>query len=316
MRRIAALRSLSAAAALVATPSAIRAQGATTIRFVYAPSDDLVPFWYARGNGLFTRAGLNIEVTSASTGAAVTQAVIAGSADIGRTSPQALIAAHIRGIPIVAVAPGAIHRHGVPGNAGIVVAASSPLKNMLELQGKTVSCTAIGDVGYLGLRSLIDGAGGDSTKVKWIELPISAVAAALEQGRIDAGLSTEPFMTRDLAANKVRVLVDMLDGYPGAILQGIFIAMKPYAQANPDAITRFGNVLRQAASYTNTRPTETLDLVVQNTGIDAETAAKMKRTQLALQWDPAQVQPLIDVAAKYKQIPQGFAAADLWWTAR
>ena len=39
----------------------------------------------------------------------------------------------------------------------------------------------------------------------------------------------------------------------------------------------------------------------------------MKRTQLALQWDPAQMQPLIDVAARYKQIPQGFSARELWW---
>jgi len=75
-------------------------------------------------------------------------------------------------------------------------------------------------------------------------------------------------------------------------------------------------VLRQAAAYTNTHPNETLDILVKNTGIEADVASKMRRAQLSLQWEPALIQPLIDVAAKYKQIPQDFSAAELWWAAK
>ncbi len=311
------IHALTAAVAILAVSSATTAQTAaplTTVRFAYAPSDDLLPFWYAQATGMFAKAGLNVEVQVASTGAIVTQAVLTGAADIGRSSPQAIIAAHIRGIPVVIVAPGAIHRHDVQGNAAIAIAANSTVKTILDLQGKTVACTAIGDVGYLGLRSLIDAAGGDSSQVKWVEIPIASVAAALDQGRIDAGLTTEPFMTRDLASGKIRLLVDMLNGYKGAIVQGVYFAMKPYTQANADAVARFTRVIVQAATYTNTHPNETLDLLVKNTGIEADVAAKMKRTTLALSWDPSQVQPLIDVAAKYKAIPQAFDARDLYWT--
>jgi NitT/TauT family transport system substrate-binding protein len=310
------LRLAVAAVTILAASSGAFAQTSApvTVRFAYAPSDDLLPFWYAQSTGMFVKAGLNVEVQSASSGAIVTQAVLSGAADIGRSSPQAIIAAHIRGIPVVIVAPGAIHRNGVQGNAAIAIAANSQFKNVLDLQGKTVACTAIGDVGYLGLRALIDAAGGDSSTVKWIELPIPTVAAALDQGRIDAGLTTEPFMTRDLAANKIKLLVDMLNGYKGAIVQGVYFAMKPYTAANADAVTRFTRVVDQAAAYTNTHPNETLDLLVKNTGIEPEVAAKMRRTTLALSWDPSQVQPLIDVAAKYKSIPQSFDARDLYWT--
>ncbi|MGA2393694.1 MAG: ABC transporter substrate-binding protein [Candidatus Lustribacter sp.] len=302
------------AAVLLAVSSASMAQSnLTTIRFVAAPSDDLVPFWYAQSTGMFKAAGLNVEASSVSTGAVVTQAVIGGAADIGRTSPQVLIAAHIRGIPLVVVAPGAIHRQNAQGNAAIVVAANSPLKSVLDLQGKTVSCTAIGDVGYLGLRALIDAQGGDSSTVKWIEIPIPAAAAALDAGRIDAGLSTEPFMTRDVAGGKVRVLVDMLNGYPGTILQGVYFSTRAFADANADAVGRFARVLREASVYTNAHVAETLPLVVANTGLDADVASKMHRTTMALSLDPAEFQPLIDVAAKYKQIPQRFDARDMFW---
>jgi NitT/TauT family transport system substrate-binding protein len=308
-------RSIAVVASIFIAASAAGAQSAApaTIRFIAAPSDDLVAFWYAQSTGMFKKAGLNVEVQTASTGAIVSQAIISGAADIGRSSPQTIIAAHVRGIPLVVVAPGAIHRQNAAGNAAIIVKADSPLKTALDLQGKTVSCTAIGDVGYLGLRSLIDAAGGDSSTVKWVEIPIPAAAAAIDAGRVDAGLSTEPFMTRDVAAGKVRTLVDMLNGYQGAILQGVYFATKTYAQANTDAVARFGRVLREASTYTNAHPVETLGLVVTNTGLEPDVASKMRRIPMALQWDPSQLQPLIDVAAKYKAIPQGFDARDLWY---
>jgi len=303
-----------AAALLIAAPATMAQSNLTTIRFVAAPSDDLVPFWYAQSTGMFKAAGLDVEVSSVSTGAVVTQAVIGGAADIGRTSPSVLIAAHIRGIPLVIVAPGAIHRRNAQGNAEIAVSPNSPLKSALDLQGKTVSCTAIGDVGYLGLRALIDAQGGDSSTVKWIEIPIPAVAAALDAGRIDAGLTTEPFMTRDTTAGKIRPLLDMLNGYPGEILQGAYFSMTSFADANADAVERFARVMRQASVYTNAHIAETLPLVVANTGLDPDVAAKMHRTTMALALDPADVQPLIDVAAKYKAIPERFDARDMFWT--
>jgi NitT/TauT family transport system substrate-binding protein len=309
-------RSVAIAAALLIGASAAGAQTSapTTIRFIAAPSDDLLAFWYAQSTGMFKKANLNIEVQTASTGAIVSQAIIGGAADIGRSSPQTIIAAHVRGIPLVIVAPGAIHRQNAVGNAAIIVKADSPLKTVLDLQGKTVSCTAIGDVGYLGLRSLIDAAGGDSSTVKWVEIPIPAAAAAIDAGRVDAGLSTEPFMTRDTSAGKVRPLVDMLNGYQGAILQGVYFSMKAFAQSNPDAVARFARVLRDASIYTNTHSTETLGLLVSNTGLEPDVAAKMHRVPMALQWEPSQLQPLIDVAAKYKAIPQGFDARDLYFS--
>ncbi|HEV8022838.1 MAG TPA: ABC transporter substrate-binding protein [Candidatus Lustribacter sp.] len=307
------LRAAVVAVGILVAASATTAQQLTTIRFIATSSDDLVPFWYAQSAGLFKAAGLDVQVTTVNTGAIVTQAIIGGAADIGRSSPSILLAAHVRGIPFVILAPGAVHRHGEISNAAIVVTPTSPIKSLLDLQGKTVSCTAIGDFGYLGLRALIDAQGGDSSTVKWIEIPVSAVAPALEQGRIDAGLSVEPFMTRDVSAGKIRFLVDMINGYPGSVLQGAYFSMRAWAQANPDAVARFARVMHQASVYTNSHVAETAPLVVANTGLDQDVVAKMHRTTMALTLDPGQVQPLIDVAAKYKSIPQGFDAREMFW---
>lgn len=300
---------------ILSSAASAQAPALTTIRFITSGSDDLLPFWYAQSKDMFRAAGLNIVVTNSASGALSTQGVLAGAADVGRASLSSLIAAHVRGIPFVLVAPSAIHRHATSINSGILVATNSPLRKPLDLQGKTISCTAIGDIGYLGLRAMIDSQGGDSSTIKWVEIPISAAAAAVDAGRVDASVSAEPFLSRDLAAGKVRVLVDMLDGYPGEILEGAFFSTRDFAAANADALARFATVLRQAAIYANAHGNELIPLLVSNTGMEPDVAARMHRAENGVNFSPSQVQPVIDIAAKYKILPRAFDAHELFLTA-
>ena len=196
-------------------------------------------------------------------------------------------------------------------NAGVIVAVNSPARTALDLQGKVVACTAIGDIGYLGLRALIDGGGGDSSTVRWVEIPTSALAIALDQGRVDAGITTEPYMTKDLKTGKVRLLVDMLNGYPRPILESAYFATREYATKNRDVVTRFAKVLQQAAIYSNAHEMETVPLFATFSGMDPELAAQMHHTYTAQSFDPRQIQPVIDLAAKYKIIPHGFDARNM-----
>lgn len=302
-----ALLVVSAGISSAQTPAA---PALTTIRFISSPSDDLRPVLYAQNAGLFRQAGLDVVIERASSGAIVAQAIVGGAMDIGKASLSSLIAAYARGIPFVMIAPSAIHRRE-NSNDGVLVASGSSVRSPADLQGKVVACTAIGDIGYLGLRALIDAQGGDSSTVQWVEIPTSAVSAALEQGRIEAGLTTEPYMTKDLKSGKVRVLVDMLNGYPHPILESAFFSTRDYVAKNADAVARFAKVLRQAAVYSNTHEAQTVPLMAAFAGLDAETAAQMHHTFTATSFDPQQVQPVIDLAAKYKVIPHGFNAREM-----
>lgn len=304
-------------AMFVAATGVTRAQtpALTTIHFIGAPGDDLIGFWYAQKMGFFTKAGLNIVYEPAASGAAVTPAIVGGAADIGRTSMISLIAAHVRNVPFVLIAPAAVHEKAKSVNSGVLVAVNSPFKSVLDLQGKTVSSTELGSIGAVGLRALIDEQGGDSSTLHFVELPTGAIAAALAQGRIDAGISNEPVMTRDLAGGKVRVLADMLDGYPGVTLEAAYFAMHDWAVANQDAIRRFALALRQGSDYANKHVAELLPLMVANTGLEPEVAAKMKHARIGLTFDASQVQPIIDIVAKYKIIPRAFDAHEMFLAA-
>lgn len=313
MRRHQALVALSGAASLAAAaPRLVFAQAApATIRLITSPSDDTIPLLYGQSAGLFRQAGLTIDIVRASSGAAVAQAVVGGAVEVGKSSIGPLIAAYARGVPVVLVAPTALHRKGTSTNSAILVAANSPIRTPLELQGKVMSCTAIGDIGYLATRSMIDAQGGDSSTIKWVEIPTSASALAIEQGRVEAGITVEPFMTKEVATGKVRVLFDVLDGYAKPILEGAYFAMRDYVNTHRDEVGRFAGVLRQAAIYTNAHTAEVLPLFVSASGMDPELAAKMHHALIATSFDPAEVQPVIDAAAKYKAIPKAFDAREI-----
>jgi NitT/TauT family transport system substrate-binding protein len=301
-------------AIFIAAMGVTRAQvpALTTIHFIAAPGDDLLGFWYAQKMGFFTKAGLNVVYEPSASGAAVTPAIVGGAADIGRTSINSLIAAHVRNIPFVLIAPAAVHEKQKSVNSGVLIALNAPFKSVLDLQGKTVSSTELGSIGAIGLRALIDELGGDSSTLHFVELPTGAITAALQQGRIDAGISNEPVMTRDLAGGKVRVLADMLDGYPGVTLEAAYFAMHDWAAANQDVIRRFVLALRQGNAYANTHVTELLPLMIANTGLEPDVAAKMKHARIGLVFDASQVQPIIDIVAKYKVIPHAFDAREMF----
>lgn len=108
------------------------------------------------------------------------------------------------------------------------------------------------------------------------------------------------------------MLADMLNGYgPRPILESAFFSTRDYVAKNRDAMARFAKVMEQASAYANSHIPETLPLIVAFSGMDAHAAAIMHKTYTALAFDPAQIQPVIDVAAKYKVIPKTFSARDM-----
>jgi NitT/TauT family transport system substrate-binding protein len=303
-------------AALFVTSSGL-AQGQTPeltpIRLISAPSDDLRPVLYAQKAGLFRRAGLDVTLQITSSGAVATQAVLGGAMDIGKSNIAPLITAYAHGLPFVLVAPSIVYKPEWPLTGAVMVVPSSPLHSALDLQGKTVACTALGDITYLGIRAIIDNHGGDSSTVKWVELPTAAVTAALEAGRIDAGLVTEPSYSEGMKAGKLRQLVDMLGdgGYARPILESAYYTTHAFADKNHDALARLAPVMAQANAYSDTHNAETVPLWAAVAGLDPAAAAQIHRTYSATVFDPRGIQPVIDLAAKYHVIPHGFDARDL-----
>jgi hypothetical protein len=75
-------------------------------------------------------------------------------------------------------------------------------------------------------------------------------------------------------------------------------------------------VLQQANKYANAHMAELTPLLIANTGLEPAAAARMAHARLGEGLDPSEVQPIIDICAKYKTIPQRFDAREMLLPAR
>jgi NitT/TauT family transport system substrate-binding protein len=301
------------ASALALWPSIIRAQTTDKIRLAGVATDDLTPVYYAIKNGLYQKAGLDLEIIPTSSGTAATEAVVSGAYEMGKGSLIASLVAHLKGLPLTIVGNGALWDPKSPFSL-MVAAADSPAKSGADLNGKTLSTAALNDLNELAMRAWIDKTGGDSKTVKWIELPNSAAGAALADHRVDATSLNEPQLSAAIETGKVRVLAPCYSSISDHFVFTVFFAQPDWAAKHADAIKKYVRVTYEAATYTNAHHAETAAMMADITKIPVETFTKMARVNGATSGDPALIQPAIDLAAKYNYISRAFPAKEAYFS--
>jgi NitT/TauT family transport system substrate-binding protein len=312
------LRSLTSAVLLTAllsvtNPSTVSGQvqsQLTVLNVATTAGDDVTPLLYAQSAGLFQKAGLEVHVQKLASGSAATAAVFSGTYEIGKASLVPLMNAHLRGLESRIIAPGGIYDSGSPF-ALLLVDAHSAILHGADLNGKVVSTPGLRDIGQLADAAWIDQHGGDSSTVRFVELAMSASASALEEHRIDATTLLEPDLSAATSSGKFRVLGQSFGAIAPRFLFSAWFAKPDWVNQNPAAAKAFATVVAQAAMYTNSHHAETVPLASAFTGISASAYAGMTRAVNGTELRAADIQPVIDAAAKYHIIANGFSADEL-----
>ncbi len=301
---------LALTAAALAAPAVARAQALVPVHIAGVPEDSITPAVWAVEKGIFRRHGLDVQLEAQHSGSAVTAGVAGGSYQFGKSSMISMLVAFAHNVPVVIVAPGGLYEAS-DANEAVIVRADSPIRTGADLNGKIVAVSAINDLYTIGTRAWADAHGGDSSTIKFVELPISAVAAALDAGRIDAGGTIDPDLQEAVSGGKVRVLCDPNGAIAPRFMYTGWRATKDYAAANRATVDKFRAALGESARYVNAHFGETVDVMAKFTGVPAAVFMQMPRIVGATSVDPKLLQPLIDACAKYKAIPAAFDARDL-----
>jgi NitT/TauT family transport system substrate-binding protein len=308
-------RMLAATGSAVALwPTVLRAQTLEKIRLAGVATDDLTPVYYAIKNGLYQKAGLDVEVVPTSSGTAATEAVISGAYEMGKGSLIASLLAHLKGLPLKIVGNGAIWDVKSPFTM-MLVAADSMAKTGADMNGKTLASAALNDLNALAMTAWIDKNGGDAKTVKWIELPNSAGGAALADHRVEAISLNEPQLSAALDTGKVRILAPAYSAIGEHFAFTVYFAQPDWAAKHADAIKRWVKVTYDAANYTNAHHPETAPMMADITKIPIAIISKMARVNGSTSGDPSLIQAAINVAAKYNYIPKTFPARDAYFGA-
>lgn len=303
----------SVAAALASTAGSARAQSLELVRLTGVLTDDLTPVYWALQNGMYRRAGIDLQIEAANSGTAATAAVVAGAYELGKGSVIASLIAHLKGLPLVTVANGVLWDEKAP-NTLAVVAKDSTIKTGADLNNQIGSAPALNDLGTLGICVWIDKTGGDSRTVKWIEIPNSAEALAIATHRSAVCTLNEPAYTEAIGAGQVRLLAPCSSAIAEHYVIATYFGNKDWADKHAATARSFARVTYEAAKYTNAHPAETAALMSQVTKIPLEMMRKVFRAPGATSSDPGLLQPVIDIAAKYGSIPGRFDAKDAYIT--
>lgn len=282
----------------------------TTVRVGVLPNDDMIALLYGVRTGLFAKAGLDVEIDrSASNGAAIAAAVTGGSLDIGKSSLQTLIEAHIHNVPFWLIGTAAVYDSRAP-YAGLLVLKDSPYAKTTDIQSGVVGLSSAKDVAQIALLKSLDDAGLKATGVQFTEIPMSAGAAALEAGRTVAQEISYPLAQAAVDSGKFRFL-PALDTFGKTYAFSVYFTTKDYAAKNAGVVKTFTRVLADAARFTNTHHDVTAPLLADYSGIALATIQRMPRVNNGTGIAPGAVQPMIDAEAKYGFIGHAFPAADM-----
>lgn len=220
-----------AGSALAALPGQAAAAGKITIMVGGITKMVYLPAKLAEQLGYFKEEGLDVELQSQPAGVDAENELLAGAVQAVVGFYDHSIDLQTKGKEITAI----VIFGQVPGEVELVsTKASATVKSMADVKGKTLGVTGLGSstnflTQYLASRHGI-------TSNQFSVLPVGAdntFIAAMKQGRIDAGMTTEPTVSQMLKTGDAKVLVDMrsVEGTVKA-LGGLYPASSLYVQRN------------------------------------------------------------------------------------
>jgi ABC-type nitrate/sulfonate/bicarbonate transport system substrate-binding protein len=157
----------------------------------------------AKELGYYKKADLDVQITQFRGGPATQQALASGAIDISTIAPAAAALAIAKGVGEKIVA---LSVPPTPQGWYILVPASSPIKNMAELNGKTVGVTQKGSLTDLWVQQAAAKAG---IAVQTVPLGAPAIMPALKAKQVDAGILWPIFSYKGLANGNFRSIDDL-----------------------------------------------------------------------------------------------------------
>jgi NitT/TauT family transport system substrate-binding protein len=213
--------------------------------------------------------------TTVASGQQAIPRLLSGQIQFTAADPLGAIQAIAHNLPLVIVAPASyVPSDSAHDSTGLLVNHASPITSASGLNGRTIAVNAIGGFVQLAAEASIDQAGGDSSSIKWIEVPLPNIVAAVQAGEVEGGVDAEPFVTQGKSAGLRDVLAvtsRALAGVPSAV----YVTSKAYASSHPDIVKAFAASLYSANAALATNPQQVRTVGAKSTSVPAPVLAKI-----------------------------------------
>jgi len=288
--------------ALVLSSLVLPAQARETLRIGYQKSSTLITLLKTQGKleAALAKADIDVSWHEFASGLPLLEALNVGnvdvSADVADTVPIFAQAAQARLTYFAQEAPS-------PSAQAIVVRKDSPLQQLADLKGKKVAVTKAAGAHYL-LIAALNKAGLKFSDIEPAYLSPADGRAAFENGKVDAWVTWEPFLSGVQRQLPTRTLAD---GSGLASYKRYYLTSTRYAKAHPEVLKLVYEQLQEAGNWAKKHPRDAAQVLGPLWGnLDVETveAANTHRSY--------QVQPVkADQLGEQQKIADAFFTAGL-----
>jgi NitT/TauT family transport system substrate-binding protein len=302
IRRAAAIVAV-AGSILAATRLAAAQTSAPAVRIGALPIDSSGEAFYGSETGIFLSNGITPQVTFLSSGAGIVAAALAGDLDVGLANPLQVASAVARGIPLQMIAPAALYSKR-DLNPNLLVAKTSPIKAAKDLIGATIAVGTLGDFTQLSLFVWLERNGVSRTSVRYVEVPNSAMAAALARGTVQAAIITEPARTDAMRAGQIRDFADTYIAVAPEFATVVWFTTKNWLEKNPDIAKKLVSGIYATGRWANAHTQESGGMLAKVAKMDPTAVAGMRRSYSATSNERKYVEETLELAAHYGMLPR------------
>lgn len=292
--------------------------GQTTLQVGIIPSPDSAVLYLGQDEGFFSEYGIDLEFNAAQGGAAIVPPVVSGQWQLGFSNVVSIMQAVENGQPLVIIAPsGSTWGEKDKGINKLYVMGDSGITSADQLEGKDVAVNTLGNLLQTEAEVSIDAAGGDVSKVKFVEMPPPNAVAALVGGKVDAAMCNEPFCMQ--MADQGAVLLDDSSytiAPDEAVATAAWFTTQDQIDANPELFANLQKALAESHSYAMDHPDEARAKMTEVvTTLDPETAKVMLLNNWPTSFEDASLEPLADAAVTFGHLKDTPDYDSLVWTA-
>jgi NitT/TauT family transport system substrate-binding protein len=240
----------------------------TSVTVGVIPIVDVAPIYLGIKQGFFAKQGLDLKLQTAQGGAAIIPGVVSGQYQFGFSNTTSLLLASSKGLPLKVVSDGVASTGKTGADFGaVVVPADSPIHTAADLAGQRIAVNTLQNINTTTVNKAVRDAGGDPSKISYVELAFPDIAAAVAKGDVDAGQVVEPFLTiakqqgmREVTSNYAATAPDLT--------VGLYFTSVSYQQKNPELVQKFTTAMKESLSYADGNPDAARAILSTYTKID------------------------------------------------
>ena len=255
------------AALAVATPAAA---DQFKLHIACTATSDCASAMVARDEGIFTKHGIDADVTLIGINTNIPPAIVSNSIQIGGPTETVFLQAVDGGLDLVAVA-GASVMDPVANDLLVAVSRTGvSIKEPKDFVGKKVGAPGIGAFLHVLFRKWLIEKGVDPKSVNFVEITFPTQNDALKSGAVDAVVTAEPFTSRIVGAGNGVVAAHFATELARTEPIISYASTRAFAEQNPEIIKAFRASIAEGAAIVNAEPDKASAAIAKFTKLPIE----------------------------------------------